>query len=157
MRASSPGVWGNDLDIALQATHRAQTTGRLTAGLFEYAEVVSVTGFARATHVRITQDSGAATFHVVSAVDAECKRLYFVNPKPELSLPYDAALTGLDPNQPLLIESIEYTLLVRHKDACSRSMRGSRGCPSIHATRPMSWPIRGWIRGPNRSNSRAAA
>ena len=113
VRASSPGVWGDDLDIALQATHRAQTTGRLTAGLLEYAEVVSVTGFARATHVRITQDSGATTFHVVSAVDAECKRLYFVSPKPELSLPYDAALTGLDPNQPLLIESIEYTLLVR--------------------------------------------
>jgi Bacteriophage tail sheath protein len=129
VRASSPGVWGDDLDLALQATHRAQTAGRLTAGLFEYAEVASVTGFGRATHVRITQDSGTATFHVVSVVDAERKRLYFVNPKPELSLPYDAALTGLDPNQPLLIESIEYTLLVRQQGRLIAAYEGLTRIP----------------------------
>jgi Bacteriophage tail sheath protein len=115
IRAANPGVWGDDLDIALRATHRAQTTGRLTGGLFEYIEVASVTGFSRATHVRIVQSTGTATFHVVSYADAERKRLYFVCPKPELSLPYDAPLTGIDPNQNLLIESVEYTLLVRQQ------------------------------------------
>ncbi len=113
IRASSPGVWGDALDVALLATHRAQTAGRLTASLFEYVEVGSVTGFTRLTHVRISQKPATASFHVVSHVDAEHKRLYFVNPKPELSLPYDAPLTGFDANARLLIESIEYTLLVR--------------------------------------------
>jgi Bacteriophage tail sheath protein len=115
VRAANPGVWGDDLDIALRATHRAQTTGRLTDGLFEYLEVASVTGFSRATHVRIVQPSGTATFHVISCIDAEHKRLYFVSPKPELSLSYDAPLIGIDANQNLLIESVEYTLLVRQQ------------------------------------------
>jgi uncharacterized protein len=124
IRASSPGVWGDDLDILMRATHRAQTNGRLAAGLHEYVEVASVAGFSRASHVRITQTTANTAFRVASYVDAEHRRLYFVSPKPELSLPYDAVLTGFDANQPLLIETIEYTLLVRQQGRLIASYDG---------------------------------
>jgi phage tail sheath protein FI len=115
VRASSPGVWGDDLDLVIRATHRAQTQGRLVGTLGEYLEVASVAGFSRAAHVRIAQGPASTALRVVSWVDAENKRLYFVAPRPELSLAYDAALTGFDANQPLLVESLEYTLLVRQQ------------------------------------------
>ncbi len=112
VRASSAGIWGDELNVVVHATHRAQTIGRVSAQR-EFAEVASVTGFSRTSHVRIAQGPTAAVYRVVSFVDAEKKRLYFVAPRPELGLPYDADLAGFDANQPLLIESIEATLLVR--------------------------------------------
>ena len=50
---------------------------------------------------------------VVSDVDAEGSQLLWVHPNPAARLPYDEPLRGFDPNQPILVESIEYTLLVR--------------------------------------------
>jgi phage tail sheath protein FI len=113
--ASSPGVWGNDLDISLRPTRRAQTRGRFSAAAPEYAEVASVAGFVRALHVRIAQGPKSAVFRVISHVDSDRKRLYWVHPDPRCRLPYDAAITGFDASQPLLIESLEYTLLVHEQ------------------------------------------
>ena len=47
--ASSPGVWGNDLDIVIRETHRAQTVTVPQASAPEFSTVVSTTGFGRAT------------------------------------------------------------------------------------------------------------
>ena len=49
----------------------------------------------------------------MSEVDAVSHRLLWINPKTEAPLPYDSALSGFDLGRPILIESIEYTLLVR--------------------------------------------
>ena len=120
--ASSPGVWGNDLDIAIRETHRAQTLTVAQASAPEFSTVLSTTGFGRATQVRLSQ--GAVKIHkVVSDVDPVNHRLLWINPKRE-ALPYDSALSGFDPERPILIESIEYTLWVRD---LGRLIRGYEG------------------------------
>ena len=110
--ASSPGVWGNDLDIVIRETHRAQTLTVAQPSAPEFSTVLSTTGFGRATQVRLSQ--GSMKIHkVVSDIDAVDHRLFWINPKLEARLPYDSALTGFDSGRPILIESIEYTLSVR--------------------------------------------
>lgn len=110
--AFSPGVWGNDLNVTLKETYRAQTSSDPGHSAAEYSVVGSITGFARGTHVRLRQD-GTSTMKVVSDVDAVRSRLIWVHDRPEARLPYDTVLSGFDANQPILIESVEYTLVVR--------------------------------------------
>jgi phage tail sheath protein FI len=110
--AFSAGVWGNDIGVSLRETHQAQTLTHPSGSRPESSLVSSVTGFSRATHVRLSQ--GPVTIYkVVSDVDPVESRLIWLNVKPEARLPYDSALTGFDPDQPILVESIEYTLWVR--------------------------------------------
>jgi phage tail sheath protein FI len=120
--ASSPGVWGNDLDIVIRETHRAQTLTVAQPSAPEFSTVLSTTGFGRATQVRLSQ--GAVKIHkVVSDVDPVNHRLLWINPKRE-ALPYDSALSGFDPERPILIESIEYTLWVRELGRLIRVYEG---------------------------------
>jgi uncharacterized protein len=132
LAAFSPGVWGNDLDITILETHRAQTrTDPEKNNSPAYSTVESVAGFARGTHVRLKQ--GAIThWKVISDTDAGEKnlagekRLIWVHDQAERQRHYwrakdskawrsyeDTPLRGFDPNLPILIESVEYTLLVR--------------------------------------------
>ena len=97
----------------MRETHRAQTLSDPAMSAPEYAKVASVSGFARGTHVRLTQGTRPAVWKVVSDVDAAAGRLIWVNGQPEARLPYDTPLAGMDANQPITIESVEYTLLVR--------------------------------------------
>jgi uncharacterized protein len=125
--ASSPGVWGNDLGIAVRETHHAQTLSDPRASRPEASVVASVTGFNRGTHVRLSQ--GTKAIHkVVSDVDAMTSRLIWLHPKPEARLPYDSVLSsapsGFDPDQPILIESVEYTLWVRELGRLIRVYEG---------------------------------
>lgn len=121
--ASSPGVWGNDLEIALRETHRAQTLSVPEGGAPEFSQVASITGFSRGVHVRVSQGTNTI-FKVVSDVDAVQSRLIWLHPDPKARLPYDSVLTGFDLDQPLLIESIEYTLWVRELGTLIRVYEG---------------------------------
>ena len=140
--ASSPGVWGNDLEISIKETHRAQTLTIGSHSTAEYSFVASTAGFRRGTHVRLTQ--GAATIHkIVSEVDsgeknaAGAKRLLWLHPQDEGRAHFwmeqgsnvrrrydDAPLEGVDLIRPILIESIEYTLLVRELGRLVRVYEG---------------------------------
>jgi phage tail sheath protein FI len=111
--AFSPGVWGNNLEITLRETHRSQTSTDPKQHAPEASGVESITGFTRGTHVRLSQDSATTAWKVVSDVDAVQRRLIWVHEKSEAHLPYDAPLAGFDPNRPITIESVEYTLIVR--------------------------------------------
>jgi phage tail sheath protein FI len=113
--AASPGVWGNDLDVQMRATHRAQTVSVPAQSRPEYSAVTSVTGFQRGSHVRVVDPNGTTLLRVVSLVDPDQRRLYWVNPAVAARLPYDAPIGSLDLNTPLLIESLEYTLVVRER------------------------------------------
>ncbi len=68
---------------------------------------------------------------VVSDVDAvECSGSLWVNPQTRAAqLPYDTPLTGFDPARPLLIESVEYTLLVRANWAARSRLRRTLAGP----------------------------
>ena len=121
--ASSPGVWGNDLDIVIRETHRAQTVTVPQASAPEFSTVVSTTGFGRGTQVRLSQ--GATRIHkVVSDVDVIGHRLLWVNPKAAAQLSYDSVVSGFDAARPILVESIEYTLWVRELGRLIRVYEG---------------------------------
>jgi hypothetical protein len=115
--ASSPGVWGNALSFTLKATHRAQTLAVPGAGAPEATAVASTNGFRRGTLVRLAQDGAAEAWKVVSDVDAAESRLVWVHPDPKSRLPYDAPLSGFSAELPVLVESLEYTLVVRESNA----------------------------------------
>jgi hypothetical protein len=114
IRAWSAGVWGNDLDVDVRETHRAQALADPAASTPDYVTVTSVAGFERGTHVRayVAPDM---QYRVVSAVDVARRRLYFVNPDIRNRLAYERQLSGYDASSPLRIDSIEYTLLVRER------------------------------------------
>jgi phage tail sheath protein FI len=116
--ASSPGVWGNSLSFMLKATHRAQTQTLAEPGANtpEASTVLSTNGFKRGTLVRVAQDGAADVWKVVSDVDAIESRLIWVNPDPKSRTPYDAPLTGFRLDVPILVESLEYTLVVRESN-----------------------------------------
>jgi len=117
--ASSPGSWGNDLEIVLRETHRAQTLSIPESSAPEYSGVASISGFNRAAHVRVSQGSNSV-YKVVSDVDAINSRLVWIKPDKKERLPYDSPLTGFDLDRPTLIESIEYTLFVRELGTLTR-------------------------------------
>jgi uncharacterized protein len=110
--ASSPGVWGNDLTYRWFETRSAQTVILPRWQNAAATEVASISGFVRGSLVRLRQP-GLQILRVVSAVDAANSRLIWQHPRFDLRLPYDEALSGIDPDQPTMVESIEYTLSVR--------------------------------------------
>jgi len=116
VRASSPGTWGNALTIQLRETHRAQTTALLAGSTPTYTAVTSTSGFARGTLVRLVQPPPAAPIYkVVNDVDPVERRLLWTTDRAERRLSYDAPVTGLDPAQPVMAESVEYTIAVTER------------------------------------------
>jgi len=113
VEASSPGVWGNDLTVTVKETHRAEATTEPNNSQPESCGVSSITGFKRATMVRLSQDTQPIVFKVVSDVDPIERRLIWINDEPRKRLPYDTPLAGFDPNKPILVQSVEYTFVVR--------------------------------------------
>lgn len=117
--ASSAGVWGNNLDIAIRETHRAQTLSVPESSAPEYSTVNSITGFSRGMQVRLSQGTSSLD-KVVSDIDAIRSRLIWVNPNPQLRLPYDSPVGSFDLDQSVLIESVEYTIWVREQGSLTR-------------------------------------
>ena len=110
--ASSPGVWGNRLAVTIQQTHRVQAMTIPLRSTPEAAAVAATTGFDRYTLVRLSQEGFPSVLRVVSDVDAHENLLYWLHPDPKARTPYDSPMTSFDPDRPVLIESVEYTLLV---------------------------------------------
>ncbi len=110
--AANAGVWGNDLQLYVSETRRAQTRSQALAtpvtGV-NGAEVAAVAGFTRGSLIEVRQGTTTA-YRVLSAVDAIRSRLIWHHEDPGVRLPYDLSLSGFDTGQPLLIESIAYTL-----------------------------------------------
>src|SRR5439155_14271403 len=79
--ASSPGVWGNGLSIAISTTAPARTFTVEGAASTRYVNVASLAHFQRADLLQIMQPGlTAPLYRVVSYVDPINRRLYFVHP-----------------------------------------------------------------------------
>jgi uncharacterized protein len=130
IEAFSPGSWGSTLSVILEETHQAQTLTVPPLCQPGYAAVASITGFGRGSLVRLTQGS-TRTWKVVTAVKPVEQRLYWVNPEPGARLAYDIPLTGFNLDQPILIESVEYSLQVRESRVLLRVYEGLSPVP-IH-------------------------
>ena len=83
---------------------------------------------------------------MVSDVDAVERRLVWLHPKPEARLPYDSVLdaltSGFNPDQPILIESVEYTIRVREMGRLVRVYQGL----SLVPEHPLYGPRHVWDR-----------
>lgn len=126
IRASSPGVWGNQLDISVRETHQVQTSGWLERDRPDRLMVASTTGFSRGTLVRLSQPGTPSALRVVAAIDAtggfagalpDARRyVLWVPPQADLSLPYDTTPLNFAPDLPIVVESVEYTIIVEQQN-----------------------------------------
>jgi Bacteriophage tail sheath protein len=115
VRASSEGGWGNRLSLSVREVNAVQVAGPTSDPQGRFTTVLSVSGLARATHVRVSQPGHPPVVKVVSHVDVVRQRVYWVHPEGQ-RLPYDAPLAGLDLGQPVVVESIEYLVVVNESD-----------------------------------------
>jgi len=77
---------------------------------------------------------------VVSEVDAVTKRLIWLSPNPEARLTYDSEVSGFDPDRPILIESVEYTIWVREQGRLIRVYEGLSLAPEHSRYGPCALP-----------------
>lgn len=113
IEANSPGVWGDDLEVTIGATHRAQTKTLPAETRAQEAKVELTAGFGHRGLIRFMQTGTLPTYRVIDEVDADHSRLSWSNP-----------VAGFDLNEPISIESVEYTLLVRSAGKLLRAYEG---------------------------------
>ena len=65
----------------------------------------------------------------VAAVDAGAGRLHWVHPEPGAGLPYDAPVIGFAPDDPILLETVDYQLLVSERRRLVRVWEGLSTVP----------------------------
>jgi phage tail sheath protein FI len=111
--AFSPGTWGNALAISIRPGTRIATASLAAGSTPDAIAVSSVAGFDRDSLVRISQPGGTPALRILALTDATARLLCVVNPEPRLRREFEAPLIGFDLTQPLLMESLSYTLLVR--------------------------------------------
>jgi phage tail sheath protein FI len=139
VQASSPGVWGNDLTFEWRETHQAQALIPPHWRNPSLSLVNSVTGFERGTLVCLRQP-GVARLRVVSDVDAVRSTLVWYNSRPDLRLRYEAPLDGMDPDLPISVESIEYSLAIRERGTPIAVYRGLTLIPEHSGYAPRQLP-----------------
>jgi uncharacterized protein len=113
IEASTAGMWGNRLTVQVREVRRAETQCRADVSNNVASAVLSSSGFARHSLVRLSQPGSLTAFRVLSHVDPNARRLYWVHPDAALRLPTDQPLTGFQHHEPVFLESIDYTLVVR--------------------------------------------
>jgi hypothetical protein len=115
VHASSPGTWGSALTLDVGGESGATAIGLPGAGAARYATVSAVAQFERGALVRIEQIGAVPfkAFRVVSFVDADRRRLYWVHPNRQHALPTDREVTGLALAAPVRITRVAHSLTVR--------------------------------------------
>lgn len=113
--ASSEGSWGDRLRVTIRERRGAQTRSEAKADVASGLVVGDVSGFERATAVRIRQDGRPAVIRVVEDVETAQSRLVFRHRDPALRLRYNDAILPLDASRPAWVESIDYGIEV-HED-----------------------------------------
>jgi len=114
--ASSPGVWGDQLALSVRETNRGQVYTTACDPEGRWSTVPRVAGFDRAGLVRLSQaGSPLVLLRTVAGVDPVACRLHWVHPEPGAGLPYDAPVLGFDPDRPVLLETVDYRVLVSER------------------------------------------
>ena len=153
--ASSPGAWGNDLEVAVRETHRAQTLTVPQASAPEFSTVISINGFGRGTQVRLSQGA-TRIYKVVSDVDLVNNRLLWIN-QAKAGLPYDSVLSGFDARRSIAVESIEYTLSVRELGRLIAVYEGLSLVPEHRRYGPAILGIQGVLRSSGQASALPSA
>lgn len=112
IRASSNGIWGNKLSVAVQTQRVAKTTSSVDDFDMHSGEVESLSALVRGGLVKIYQD-GKTWWRVLSTIDGGRQRIYWSHPDPERRLDSDQAITDFDYSKPLSITAVSYSITVR--------------------------------------------
>ena len=125
IRASSEGLWGDELTVNLRERNRTQVHSRKHDPAGAWSEVPGVAGLSRLSLVRVTQAGSAfEQWRVVSETDPITGRLFWVNPQPARRLTHEAPLVGFDPDRPVLIQTVDYQMLVSERGRLLRMHDG---------------------------------
>jgi phage tail sheath protein FI len=111
--ASSPGAWGNALDVAVRPGTRVASDTEPAGSTAVALRISNMAGFDRDALVRLSQPGSPVVLRIVAAVEAGARLLHLVHPNPARRRPQDLPLTGLDPTLPILVEALSWTLIVR--------------------------------------------
>lgn len=136
IRASSEGTWGDSLSFTMRERNPGAAISSSTDPDGTFTEVPTTSGFARGTHVRISQEGAPNAWKVVSHVDPHKNRLYWVHPDHWRRLPYDAPLGAFDLDAPVVIRSVEYALAVYQGGRLIRFYEGLSLIPENDAHGP---------------------
>jgi uncharacterized protein len=144
--ASSPGSWGNTLTVRVTETNRSQTHTVGPRRSPAWARVASTSGFERGTLVRLRQGPAPSIvmYRVIAELDAGDRTLAWASEIPERRLPYDALVLGFDPNEPVFIESVEYTIAISDRGIPIALYEGLASIPehSRYGPRILTLPVR---------------
>lgn len=140
VRASSPGDWGNQVTLSLRERRRAQAHSSRGDDDGGWSEVPSTSGFAAGSLVRVSQAGLPPRWHVVAASDAATGRLHWLHPDVAARRPGERPLTGVDPTRPVLLESVDYQLLVSERGRLLRSYDGLSLVPGTARYGPTALP-----------------
>lgn len=124
VRASSAGVWGDGLSVEVREHNRSQVHATSHDAEGRWSAVPSLAGFERATLVRLSQPGRATLLRVVSVVDPLTSRVHWTSPEPGLGLASDRPITGFDPDHPVLLETVDYRVLVSERNRLVRVYEG---------------------------------
>jgi hypothetical protein len=131
--ASSPGVWGNAISVAVIERNAAQTEADLSRSTPGVAAVASTAGFAANSLVRLSQPGSPAQIRVIAGTDPAMRLLYWIGPDPDRRGGRQSPVTGFDPNRALLVESVTYDLLVFSKGQLASVTQGLSLVPEAPA------------------------
>lgn len=123
--ASSPGGFGDQLAVNVRETNPTQVYTTFHDPDGRWSSVPTLAGLTRAVLVRATQSgSTQVALRAVSAVDAVGSRVHWTHPDPGGGLPYERPLLGFDPDRPILLETVEYRMLVTERGRLRRLYDG---------------------------------
>lgn len=111
--ASSPGSWGNALEIELRPGRRVAVTSEAAGSTTDALRVRTTAGFTRDSLVRVSSPGGPSELRVVALVEPRAGLLHLVHPEPLARRDSDMPLAAVDPGQGLLVEALSYAILVR--------------------------------------------
>ena len=117
--ASSPGAWGNQVQIELKESTAAQAVVSPGSFTSKFATVALPTGFNRFDLVRLSQEGKDEQYRVLVRVDPFSNTLHWVGTQERESLPYDEEVLGFDTTLPVLMERVAYTLQVKQEGRLS--------------------------------------
>lgn len=114
IEAISSGGWGNNLEVTIKESHRAQTKTIPLRSQTDGFVVEMTTGFVPRGMVRLTQPGvEEPAYRVIRAIDPDRSRIIFSKPITELNI-----------HALIVIESVEYTLLVHDGGKFLRAYEG---------------------------------
>lgn len=114
LAASSPGAWGNGLEVSVRAMTRGDTLIP-TPGAPERSSAIDIGLFLPGDLVRLSQPGSADTYRLVANVDREAGALVWTLPDLRARRPWEKLLTGFDSSRPIRVERIVHEIVVRER------------------------------------------